>query len=357
MAYYLTLFLFLFSLQYALRGRAKARKQIYPFVLCALFLFSAFRFEVGCDWSGYYFQWRGQLYSTFEAALSTREPTWWTMMDGLQSLGLIYPWLHVASSAIFFTGAHVLAKRQPDPLGFLIFLFPILIVNMPMSGARQAAAIGIMCIAFAAFMDRKLFPFAIWTLLAATFHNSAIIFLLLLPLVGGNLTAARISAAIVLALPGSYFLLTGEAADIATERYIETERQAFGGIFRAGVLIVSGLGFIYFIKQKWRYSFPKDYTLVRIGALMMCMLAGLFPMSSIIADRYGYYLIPIQAMIFARIPYLHFTESRSFYVVAPYALIGLTFFVWIATSWHFEKCYIPYQTWLFGLPESIKFKY
>ena len=26
---------------------------LYPLVLLALFVFSAFRFEVGCDWTGY----------------------------------------------------------------------------------------------------------------------------------------------------------------------------------------------------------------------------------------------------------------------------------------------------------------
>lgn len=75
----------------------------------------------------------------------------------------------------------MLARRQPDPLGFLVLLFPILIINMPMSGIKQGAAIGLICIAFAAFIDKKLFWFTAWTLLASTIHNSAIVFLLLIP--------------------------------------------------------------------------------------------------------------------------------------------------------------------------------
>lgn len=49
----------LFLLRYALAGRGGARKQIYAVVLFGLFLFAAFRYQVGCDWSGYYFQYAG----------------------------------------------------------------------------------------------------------------------------------------------------------------------------------------------------------------------------------------------------------------------------------------------------------
>ena len=71
-------------------------------------------------------------------------------------MGLPLPSFAISlSSAIFFLGVHVLARRQPDPLGFLVLLFPILIINMPMSGIRQGAAIGLLCIAFVAFIDRR----------------------------------------------------------------------------------------------------------------------------------------------------------------------------------------------------------
>ena len=37
----------------------------------------------------------------------------------------------------------------------LAVAFPILVINMPMSTIRQAAAIGIMCFAYNAFNDRR----------------------------------------------------------------------------------------------------------------------------------------------------------------------------------------------------------
>jgi hypothetical protein len=53
---YVGLVNFLFLLRLALAKQGGSRKQIYAAVLFSLFLFSAFRYQVGCDWMGYYFQ-------------------------------------------------------------------------------------------------------------------------------------------------------------------------------------------------------------------------------------------------------------------------------------------------------------
>jgi hypothetical protein len=114
----------------------------YGLLLGVVFVFSAFRYEVGCDWTGYLNQYDVFGSLTFAEAVATREPLW-TVLIGVQvKLGVPYPWLNVISSFMFFYGIHQLAKRQPDALGFLVLLFPVLILNMPMSGIRQGAAVG-----------------------------------------------------------------------------------------------------------------------------------------------------------------------------------------------------------------------
>jgi len=44
----------LFLLRSALVRNYVLRNQIYVFVIIILFVFSAFRYKVGCDWHGYY---------------------------------------------------------------------------------------------------------------------------------------------------------------------------------------------------------------------------------------------------------------------------------------------------------------
>lgn len=327
-------------------------QNLYFLVLFALFLFSAFRFEVGCDWGGYYNQYMQQLGTGLDAAFENREPLWWAVIELTQRAGLPYPWLNVFSSAMFFAGAHVLARRQPDPLGFMVLLFPILIINMPMSGIRQGAAIGLICIALTAFLDRRLVRFMFWAVLASGFHSSALVFLLLTPLVWGTYTKRRLALAAILALPGAFFLATGSSADLALSRYVDTGTDAFGAAYRTGILFLSGLFFFLFLRRQWPSMFPYDYKLASLGALMMLAVFPLVAFSTVIADRLGYYFIPLQAMIFARIPFLRGGSTGRLLAAAPYLGLALVFVVWTATSRHFQLCYVPYQTWLFGFPEG-----
>jgi hypothetical protein len=342
----------LFLLRYALANAQGLGKKIYYPVLLGLFLFSAFRYQVGCDWSGYFYQYLAAENMDWSSIASNREPIWWVILTWMNASSLPYPVANIASSAVFFIGIHVLARRQPDPLGFLVLLFPILIINMPMSGIRQGAAIGLLCIAFAAFIDRRPFLFALWVFVAAGFHASAVIFLLLLPVATGRYTKSRLILAGLLAFPGAILLASGESAELASSRYIGTGYEAFGAVFRIAILGLSALYFFLFIRKKWMRTFPEDYSVVSVGAIGMLLAFLLIPISSVIGDRFGYYLIPIQTMIFARIPYLPFRFNRALHSAAPYLMLLLVFGVWTQLSGHFQECYIPYNSWIFGLPSG-----
>ena len=340
----------LFLLRYVFARSRALRKQIYFTVLASLFVFSAFRYQVGCDWSGYYYQYLLAANLNWSSITDIPEPIWWAILRWIQDMGLPYPYANVASSAIFFLGVHVLARRQPDPLGFLVLLFPILIINLPMSGIRQGAASGLLCIAFVAFIDRRPFWFSLWVVLAAGIHSSALIFMLLLPVATGRYTRSRLMLAAIVAVPGAFFLASGDAAEVATSRYVNTGVEAFGAVFRVGILGLSALYFFLFVRKKWLRTWPQDYSLASIGAIGMALALLLIPISTVIGDRFGYYLIPIQAMIFARLPFLPFRANAALHSALPYLGLLLVFTVWSRLSGHFEKCYLPYQTWLFGFP-------
>lgn len=356
MLLYNFLFFSLVLLRFLSANQLRLRKQIYPIVLLGIFAFSTFRFEVGCDWSGYLNQFRIQEFSTLSEALERGEPLWWATIHGIHQLALSYPWVNVASSAIFFLGIHVLARRQQDPLSFIIFLFPILIINLPMSGIRQGVAVGIMCFAFVAFIDKRILWFVIWTLLASMFHSSAIIFMLLAPLTMGEVTRKRIFLAALLAIPGLFFILTGDVGQQAISRYVGAGVDAAGALFRGGLLVITGIAYLLIFKKAWDKDYKSDSSLMMIGSLLMVSLVAILPISSVIADRVAYYLIPIQAMIFARIPFLAVRNSKL-YAVLPYIALLLVFVVWTYFSRHFQQCYVPYDTWLFGIPESVYYIY
>ena len=349
---YVGLMNFLFLLRFALAKQCGSGKHIYAVVLFGLFMFAAFRYQVGCDWTGYYFQYTVVANFEWSTALAVREPLWWAILGWINANDLPYPVANIVSSAIFFAGIHILARRQPDPLGFLVLLFPILIINMPMSGIRQGAAIGLICISFAAFIDRRPLQFASWVMVAAGFQASALVVLLLWPVATGRYTRSRLMMAAVLALPGVYFLVTGVFLEMEISRYVGTGIDAAGAVFRVCILGLTALYFFLFVHKKWLLVWPRDYSLVSIGAIGMALVPLILPISSVIGDRFGYYLIPIQAMIFARLPFLPFRHNAALHSALPYVGLFLVFMTWSQLSWHFQQCYIPYQTWILGFPNG-----
>lgn len=316
----------------------------YWTVLFVLFLFVGLRWEVGCDWPNYLRHYALGDSISYDSDLVLMNPGHWYLIRLLRDLGLSYVWLNIAYSAIFFAGLHVLARRQPDPLAFMVLCFPILIINMPMAAIRQAAAIGFFALACVAFFDRRTLAYVAWILLGSTFHSSILIFLLIGPFINGRFNRQNILIGTVLAMPIAYALLQTGAAELAENRYIGTEIEASGAVFRLGILLVSGTFFLYVLGPAWRRQFPDDYELAVIGAWLMVGFFSLLFLSSVIGDRFGYYLIPIQAMIFARIPYLHLGKLRNFYVVSPYVMLTFVFVFWTQFSEQFNYCYLPYQS-------------
>ena len=347
---YLGVLAVLFILSFAVDNRSVFRLQIYYLTIAILFLFSAFRYEVGCDWLSYYVEYQVAESLNWSSIPALRQPIWWAILRGMHELGWPYLLANVISSAAFFVGVHILARRQPDPLGFLVLLFPILIINMPMSGIRQGAAIGLICIAFVLFMDRRPILFGLWVILAAGFHTSALIFLLLLPFVTESYSRRRILAGAFLALPGAYSLaLTGTAGQ-AISIYVGTDIQSSGAAFRVGLLTLTALYFLGFLRQNWRAGWPKDYPIASLGSIAMIVVTILLPLSSVIADRLAYYLVPIQALIISRMPFVRPQGGLKIGVWFPYAVLFLVLSVWTQTSLHFQECYSPYKSWIIGLP-------
>ena len=129
---YIALTILLFSLSIKLMlNKHYLNYSIYYFILFALFCFSAFRYQVGCDWDGMIYMYLNASDINFSDIVGRRDPLFWTILMFMQKMDILYPFVNIISSGIFFIGIHALARRQPDPISFLILLFPILIMNMP----------------------------------------------------------------------------------------------------------------------------------------------------------------------------------------------------------------------------------
>ena len=357
---YIIFVIFLFVLSYKLsleRHNSNSNSIIYYFVLFGFFFITAFRYQVGCDWDGYNHMYHNATFVEFKETIAMRDNLFWAILIFMHEVGLPYPYINIFCSAIFFTGIHVLARRQSNPLSFLVLLFPILIINIGMASIRQGAAVGIICIAFTYFIDRRLLRFIIYVILATGFHGSAIVFILMSPFISGRYTFSQFFKGFIIAafsLCIIFFTGLTESFDAAIRLYVDNKwnMESAGAIFRNGFLSLTAIFFFFFLKEKWRKTFPSDFNLICLGTLGMLIATALIPLSTVISDRMGYYFTPIQVMIFARLSYLPFKSHQLFYSQLPYLVTFFVFFIWAINSWHFQECYLPYDTWIFGLPEG-----
>jgi hypothetical protein len=327
------------------RDHHNYRLFFYFLWLCVLFVFAGFRLNVGCDWDGYKNIFEQLRYVDISDAVQEREPLFMLANTLLHRYDLEYPYINVICSFIFFLGMHRLAKREPDPYGILVLSFPVLILNLPMSGIRQAAAIGIMCFAYNAFNDGRLIRFVVFVIVASGLHASAVIFLILAPFVHGELTRRRIVIAGLITLPiTARFILTLDSFREYSDNYAAAGSVvASGAPFRTGLLALTGAWFLWRFRRDWQIRSIHDYKLVWFGSVIMVATFPVSFISSVIGDRFGYYLVPIQLVFLARLPFL---GPRSPIVpMVPYIAGAAYLVVWTQTSAIFELCYIPYRSW------------
>jgi EpsG family len=332
-------------------GRIGSRKNtaLLMFISIVLFVFVGFRWQVGCDWGGYLNIFDNTRQISVDEAVSGREPGFALLNVLLHYFDMDYFYVNVAGSLLFFLGLFLFARRQENPLAIVALSFPVLIVNMPMSGVRQGIAIGFLMIAINAYRDGKRLLYAIAVIAGTAFHQSALLFLGLTPLIRLPKTVATVGFAIIITAPALYYAATSTVGFYA-ERYGGDTGNAAGAPYRTALLALVGLTFFMFLSSRWRKRFPDDHEVFAIAALFMILSLPLALYSSIIGDRFGYYLIPFQIVALERIGVL-FKEDRlaPIYAVAPYAGLLVFFILWIVYSPLFGACYLPYQNVLFGL--------
>lgn len=349
MELYLIIAALLFFVAYLDAGVGSRRLARFCFLL--VFVFSAFRFRVGPDWYGYLNQWM-IVRDISDVASKGSEVAWWAMIWLLKSAGFPYPSINVLSSAIFFAGLYHLAMRNPRPTLVLAYAFPVLVINMPMSGIRQAVAIGLMCFASTAAYERRVSRFVWVTSLAALFHVSAAAFLLIVPLLGRGRLSLGVLSFSVLGVLAAFGLTSGSVLDEYSVRYVESGVDGAGSIYRVAILALAAP--YYFLAVRPVMLDRVTGLIARLDFLGVALLLPLFllPISALVADRFAYYLYPLQCGLLAGLSTLRVRDSRWFYVLVPVFGLMLLLLVWVLNSEIFSLGYLPYRSWILGFPDG-----
>jgi hypothetical protein len=263
------------------------------------------RIQVGGDWETYLPYLEQVAGLPFAEVLLQTEPGY-ALLNWLadQSGGGVF-FVNTVCGLIFSLGLLRFCRNQPRPWLALTIAFPYLVVVVAMGYSRQGVAIGLEMLALLALERDRLFQFLGWIALAALFHRTVLV-LLLLPAstLSGSLRFSQLIRLALLAGAGYglYSAFVAPDLDYYIQGYLEAEYQSQGALIRVALCLLPAL---LFLPNRSRFQLPpvtqRIWTL--IAWLAVAAAIGLATVASSTAvDRLALYLIPLQLFVGNRLP-------------------------------------------------------
>lgn len=316
------------------------RRILYGLIFLTMTVVIGGRDVIGCDWDSYLNHYYIAADSTLSEVLGHKYPAYGFVNWSAVQLGQGIHLVNTACGAIFAFGFIAFMRRQPRPWLLFVTAVPYLIIVVSMGFTRQAVAIGILLLAFNAFVDRKLIWYLAFVGFAALFHSTAValaplaIFIerrrSLSPLVIGGAGAAFLFLAILSSLLDRYIYA-----------YIEQGYEGEGALYRLPLNAAAGLAMLMF-RKRWfqRFEDGRLYLILAVISLAILPFAFIFP---VVADRMSMYVLPFQIAVAARMPDLVAPKYRMLTGLGVVLAYGISLYVWLNYANH-AHCWVPYSS-------------
>jgi len=316
----------------------------YGLVFIYLMVFNGFRYEVGGDWGNYLRYFYDYLpYVNFKDVLLHDDPLYWILAFLMYKLDFDLIGVDVFVSIVFFIGLYKLLKDESYPWLGLAVSFPYFIAIVSMGYVRQAAAIGFIMIGIYNLKHKGFWKYVLFIFLATGFHKTAIIMLGIGIFIEGKGRFFKALAVVLIAI-GIGFSLMQQASSLY-KNYVEAGMQSAGGYIRIFMNALAA-SFLLIYRKKWQEFFD-DYSFWRILAYGSFLMIPLVFISSTAVDRIGLYFLPLQVIVFARLPILLRNRINPIFVkvliLLYYLMVLLIWFNYAVNSY----AWLPYQNIIF----------
>lgn len=307
-----------------------------------------FRYQVGADWYNYLEIFNNLSLLTLPDALRATDPGYGLFNWLAVQLGFGVVFVNVLCAILFFYGFAVLAWRQPNPALAVLVATPYLIIVVSMGYTRQAAAIGLLCVAITDVSQRNLIKIVVLIGLAALLHKSAILMLpiILAPIFLKNYVLGALGAAVFVAL---FFVILRTSADGLVDQYVTSTYDSQGAAIRITMNVVAAVLFLL-LRNRMDFSYFQRvfWTCNSLLALLSIVALVVFSASSGV-DRFSVYLIPLQVVTYSRLPYALGKDGKA----VPSILFAVLFYsfcvqaVWLNFADN-AQAWLPYRNalWL-----------
>ena len=299
-----------------------------------------FRHEVGGDWGAYHRVFESTRRLTFSDALTVGDPGYYGLGWLIGQMGGTVYWLNFACASVLMWGTVAFSRRQPLPWLALLAAVPYMLVVVGMGYTRQSAALGFALLGLVALAESRVRTFLVFLALGALFHKSAV---LLVPI--AVLAASRnrwvTGLTVLVTAPLLYYVLLQDSADQLWANYVETQMQSEGAAIRAAMNALPAV-----ILLLWRKRLLPDPAERRLWVWIAVIALGCIPLllfASTAVDRVALYLLPLQMLVFARVPRLaSATHVRTGLVLGIVGYYIAVQYVWLNFATH-AGYWLPYQ--------------
>jgi len=323
----------------------KKKLQMHWILLSILILifFVGLRHFTGGDWINYYNKFIYILpYLDLKGVIFHSDPIYWIISYFMYKLGYGIYGTNLVISIVFFIGLYKLIMKTPLPLIGLIIAFPYLIVVVSMGYVRQAAAIGLIMWGLSYYMDKKIYIYLFFNIIAILFHKSAFfmlgIVLFSLPKKHKLLTFLSI----LLISIGLYAAFVAKSEEHYINSYVNSYISSSGAFIRVFMNIVPAMLFFYY-KKEWKKEYD-DYLLWRNISFLAIVSIFFVKIASTAIDRLSLYFIPLQIIVFSRV--LTFVKNKKLILFLIIIYYWLVLLVWLKYATH-AYMWLPYKNVLF----------
>ncbi len=290
------------AVQFARKHAIRGDKVLFAIGLLVTAGFIGLRFQIGGDWQTYLEIYRNIYFQPLPVALQLSDPgyAFLNWLGAQLDWGVWFP--NLGCALIFCAGLGRLARDQPNPWLAALVAVPYLIIVVAMGYTRQGAAIGIICYGVVGASARNIRRLVIFAAIAALFHKTAILMLLvMLPPV---LTRRFFIGAIgIVMFALFFFFFLGSVSDRLVTNYVQSNYDSQGAAIRITMNVVAGILMLIF-QAKMRFDpYQRLFWIINALLALVSALALYVLESSTGVDRIALYLIPLQVVTYARLPY------------------------------------------------------
>ena len=313
---------------------------IWYAILIFLILFIGLRDGIGGDWVTYENFFEFYKDSNFQINFTT-EPFFYNFYIILGRLNFNIFMANLLSAIFFIYSLSLFLKKEKYPFYSLYLAFPVLIVVISMGFNRQAIAISFLMIGYI-YWQKFQVRFLLLVIISALFHKSAII-ILLINKYKINFKKNVLTLLFLVIFLSIIYLYINRHINNIVRAYPLFEFNNLPSYLRITYIIYPSLIFMFF-----RNSFKQfnDYYFLKKFSLFALLLIPIMIANVDVANRLGFYYLPVSVIILSRFPYIFSIAYFRYSIFLFINLLTYTYFIFFLYYANNINGWVPYKNLL-----------